>query len=178
MNIGKNILYYRKQKQISQEQLAEQIGVTRQTISNWELEESCPDVNQLRKLAETFKVSLDDLANNNIETTNDNAVIIMNNEITIVSKIENVVVKCSKVQSSQQFKGGKTSPKYALFAVADKSKIFPNNTFLGWYENKEEISKEIEEIVSAMSTKDSIYELKYNVEVDKKMLGMSLKIKK
>lgn len=38
MNIGNNILQLRKKMQLSQEKLEEKVGVTRQTISNWELE--------------------------------------------------------------------------------------------------------------------------------------------
>ena len=53
-----------------------------------------------------------------------------------------------------------------------------NNTFLGWYENGEELKKEIVAIKEAMSLKEKSYELKYNVEVEKQLLGMKLKIKK
>lgn len=60
MNIGQNILNLRKGANLSQEQLAEIIGVTRQTISNWELEESSPDLKQAKELSRFFNVSLDD----------------------------------------------------------------------------------------------------------------------
>ncbi len=169
MNIGENILFYRKKAQMSQENLSEKVGVTRQTISNWELEESYPDVKQLIKLAEIFEVSLDNLVNTQIENK---IVDDEDNKITIVSKIENTIVYCNKVKSSQKFKGGKSSPKYALYAEDDTSSIF-----LGWYENKEQISEEINEIAQAISCKQSIYELKHNVEVDKKLFGMCLKLK-
>ena len=53
-----------------------------------------------------------------------------------------------------------------------------NNTFLGWYENGEELKKEIEAIKEAMFLKEATYELKYNVEVEKKFMGMKLKMKK
>ena len=67
MNLGNTIQKLRKKNNLSQEQLAEIIGVTRQTISKWELAETSPDLNQAKKLSETFKVSLDDLTNNNIK---------------------------------------------------------------------------------------------------------------
>lgn len=54
---------------MSQEQLAEQLNVTRQTISKWELEETTPDIKQAKKLSETFKVSLDELLDTNIRDT-------------------------------------------------------------------------------------------------------------
>ena len=46
MNLGNKIGYLRKKKNLSQEELAEMIGVTRQTISKWELGDTTPDINQ------------------------------------------------------------------------------------------------------------------------------------
>lgn len=57
----------RKKQNLSQEQLAEKIGVARQTISKWELGESAPDLEQSKKLSQIFNVSLDELTNNNIK---------------------------------------------------------------------------------------------------------------
>ena len=50
MKIGQNILNLRKGANLSQEQLAEKMNVTRQTISNWELDESSPDLKQGKEL--------------------------------------------------------------------------------------------------------------------------------
>lgn len=170
MNIGKNIMNYRKRENLSQESLAEKIGVTRQTISNWELEESYPDVKDLIKLAKIFNVRLDDLVTyKNVKEEKSDY------KITIISKVENVIVSTDKVVSSDKYAGGKSSPKYALFSVNESSKIFPNNTFLGWYEDKESISKEIEEISYAIKSHEEVYELKYNVSVEKKLFGLSIK---
>lgn len=47
--MGSKILELRKQKHMSQEQLAEKIGVARQTISKWELGETSPDIEQSKK---------------------------------------------------------------------------------------------------------------------------------
>lgn len=177
MNIGQNILNLRKSAKLSQEQLAEKMGVTRQTISNWELEESSPDLKQAKELSEIFNVSLDDLAGDSTfeylgETDS-------NKKITIISSIENVIVTCDKIQSSGKYKGGKDSPKYALFGCDESNNnFFGHNTFLGWYEDKEQISKEIMEIKEAFLSGHPSYELKYNVEVEKKLMGMKLVIKK
>ena len=67
MEIGNRILELRKEKNLSQEQLAEQMGVARQTISKWELGETSPDLSQGRRLSQIFNVSLDELANNDIK---------------------------------------------------------------------------------------------------------------
>ena len=64
MNLGEKILKYRKKGNLSQEDLAEKIGVTRQTISKWELNITCPDINQASMMCNIFNVSLDELANN------------------------------------------------------------------------------------------------------------------
>ncbi len=61
--IGKNLQKLRKQKNLTQEALAEMAGVTRQTIAKWETEESSPDLEMARRLASALDVSLDDLAN-------------------------------------------------------------------------------------------------------------------
>lgn len=73
MDIGKNILKLRKKQSLSQEQLAEKMGVTRQTISNWELEESSPDIKQAKELSIIFNVSLDQLVNNAKYIQDDNS---------------------------------------------------------------------------------------------------------
>ena len=59
MNIGEKITNLRKSKGITQEQLAEQLGVTRQTISKWELDQSTPDLNYISQLSELFGVTTD-----------------------------------------------------------------------------------------------------------------------
>ncbi|MCH5282000.1 MAG: helix-turn-helix domain-containing protein [Lachnospiraceae bacterium] len=58
-----NLIQLRKYKQLTQEDLAEKVGVTRQAIAKWEAGETMPDLERCRKLAEIFEVSLDDLAN-------------------------------------------------------------------------------------------------------------------
>ncbi len=67
MEIGNKILKLRKQNNLSQEQLAEKMGVARQTISKWELGETAPDIEQSKQISKIFNVSLDDLANNDIK---------------------------------------------------------------------------------------------------------------
>lgn len=64
MKLGENIFNLRKNLKLSQEKLAEKIGVTRQTISNWELGETSPNPEQLKLLSKTLKVSVDELLEN------------------------------------------------------------------------------------------------------------------
>ena len=67
MELGKQIRKYRQEAQLSQEELAERIYVSRQTVSNWENDKSYPDVNSLVLLSETFQVSLDNLIKGDID---------------------------------------------------------------------------------------------------------------
>lgn len=61
MTLGNNFYTARKKQGLSQEEVAEKLGVSRQTISKWELDETLPDINQSKKLAAAYKVSLDEL---------------------------------------------------------------------------------------------------------------------
>ena len=65
--LGNNILELRKKKGLSQEELSEKVGVTRQTISNWELNETQPNPEQLKLLSKTLNVSVDELIDNDIK---------------------------------------------------------------------------------------------------------------
>lgn len=67
MEIGNKIVELRKKNNLSQEDLAEKIGVARQTISKWELGETQPDIKQAKKLSNVFNISLDELVGNNIK---------------------------------------------------------------------------------------------------------------
>jgi AbrB family looped-hinge helix DNA binding protein len=56
-----NLVYLRKMKGMSQENLAARLDITRQTLSKWELGEAFPDLEKSKLLADIFEVSLDDL---------------------------------------------------------------------------------------------------------------------
>ena len=71
MELGKQIKKHRQKVQLSQEELAERVYVSRQTISNWENDKSYPDVNSLVLLSETFQISLDNLIKGDIEVMKD-----------------------------------------------------------------------------------------------------------
>ena len=59
--LGKRIVYHRKRLALTQDQLAEQLGVTAQAVSKWENDQSCPDITMLPKLAEIFGTTTDEL---------------------------------------------------------------------------------------------------------------------
>lgn len=69
--------------------------------------------------------------------------------------------------SSGKFRGGKNSPQYALFAVSEKTSFWGlATTFIGWYENEEQILKEIDEIHQGIIHAAPSYELKYSTTTE------------
>ena len=71
MELGKQIKKHRQEAHLSQDELANRIYVSRQTISNWENDKSYPDVNSLVLLSEIFQISLDNLIKGDIEVMKD-----------------------------------------------------------------------------------------------------------
>ncbi len=68
MELSAQVKKYRTKLKLSQEELAEKVYVTRQTISNWENGKSYPDIHSLLLLSSLFDVSLDQLIKGDIET--------------------------------------------------------------------------------------------------------------
>ena len=67
MELSKQIKKYRTEANLSQEELADKIYVSRQTISNWENEKNYPDIKSLVLMSEVFQVSLDNLIKGDLE---------------------------------------------------------------------------------------------------------------
>lgn len=81
MNIGEKIIELRKKDNLTQEKLAEKIGISRQTVFNWENNVTSPDISQAKKIVEIFKISLDDLVDNKTEIECSRAKCVLNNLI-------------------------------------------------------------------------------------------------
>lgn len=87
--LGENILKLRKKNGLSQEQLGEKINVTRQTISNWELGETAPNPEQLKLLSQSLNISIDELLDNDINSS-------MKENIINIEKTTNIGIKVMK----------------------------------------------------------------------------------
>ncbi len=72
MALGETLVNLRKKKGLSQEQLAEKLNLTRQTISKWELNQSAPDIAYLLQLSDFFEVSTDYLIKGETQKSNSN----------------------------------------------------------------------------------------------------------
>ena len=165
MSFGKNLQTLRKKNQLSQEGLAEMLGVSRQAVSKWELGEGYPEVDKLLILAKKLNVSLDSLlGEENTPIVSENGK--PSDMIRIISPNEGVIISTSKVIRSQAFKGMKNSPKYGLFASDGNEGSFwgAQNTFLAWYRNLDDITKELAEIQNALNAGEASYTLKYSVK--------------
>ena len=95
--LGDKLYQLRKDKGISQEELADKLGVSRQAISKWERGEALPDTDNLISIAKLYEVSLDELVDNtNIaqevpttQSTNVVAVEVVSDESTVVEEKDN-----------------------------------------------------------------------------------------
>ena len=90
MKLGDNIFKLRKDCKLSQEQLAEKVDVTRQTISNWELGETSPNPEQLKLLSKALNVSIDELLNNDIKQ-------VLVEKVNNTEKLAKIIIKILKV---------------------------------------------------------------------------------
>ena len=165
MSFAENLQTIRKNNHLSQEELAEMLGVSRQAVSKWELGEGYPEVEKLLIISNKLNVSLDSLMGGSLPKTQPQE----GNQpgiIRIISPNEGVIMEVSKVMRSQEFKGGKNSPKYALFASDGKDMSFwgAQNTFLAWYRDLDSINREISEIVEALDEGKASYSLQYSVK--------------
>ena len=175
MSFGENLQIIRKQKSMSQEALAEMLGVSRQAVSKWELGEGYPEVDKLLLLSRNLDVSVDALLGNEAMPAAPEAPK-PSGRIRIVSPNEGVIITTSRVTRSQEFKGGSSSPKYALFASEGNEQSFwgTQNTFLAWYRNLEDVTAEIEAIRKAMDAGEESYSLQYSVKCRKNLLRVTI----
>ena len=90
MKLGENIFKLRKEYNLSQEQLAEKINVTRQTISNWELGETAPNPEQLKLLSKELNISIDELLNNDIKQ-------VLVEKVSNTEKLAKIIIKILKI---------------------------------------------------------------------------------
>ncbi len=81
MNLGNSLFHARKKCGLSQEEVAEKLGVSRQTISKWETDETLPDIRQSKKMAKLYHVSLDELVEFDIDLKEIEEMIEKSNEV-------------------------------------------------------------------------------------------------
>ncbi len=180
MSFADNLQSIRKERQLSQEDLAEKIGVSRQAVSKWEQGSGYPETEKLLVLSQELNVSLDYLMLGEAGNMEDNKVlsaniIIPTGKITIKSFDGKSVVNCYKVLASQvMFKAKRDEPQYCLIGVNNGTIWGETSVLLGWYESEEKIKSEINEIAQAIKKGISSYELKFASKVKNKLLRVKL----
>ena len=92
MALRENILKLRKRQGLSQEQLGYQVDVTRQTISNWESEDTAPNPEQLKRLSKVFNISIDELLDNDYKSKE-----ILLNKVSNTEKLAGMIIKILKI---------------------------------------------------------------------------------
>ena len=170
MGFAENLKQIRKEMHLSQEDLAEMLDVSRQAVSKWEQGMGYPEVEKLLLLSSKLNISLDGLMSEEIAKESNNNNKNVTGTIVITSPYENVIATCYKVMSSGKMHGGKSSPQYALYGVSQGIPSFwgEPTTFLGWYADKEQITKEVSEIQNAIVNGIPTYTLKYSAKTERR----------
>lgn len=88
--LGNKLVKLRKENKLSQDSLADKLGITRQTISNWELNITKPDIVQIKNISEIFNISIDELLDNNTKD-------IIEKKISNTEKLTNKTNKYIKI---------------------------------------------------------------------------------
>ena len=99
MSFAENLKQVRKEKNLSQEELAELLDVSRQAVSKWEQGIGYPEVEKLLLMANRLNISLDSLLATEIAKENDLNNTNISGKIVITSPNENVIATCYKVSS-------------------------------------------------------------------------------
>lgn len=162
MSFAENLKQIRKVRNLSQEDLAELLDVSRQAVSKWEQGDGYPEAEKLLLLSKTLNISLDTLMSTGVSPAPN---LQATDSIVITSPHENVIATCRSLQSSQKMSKGKHAPKYALFTTDTKVPFGGNNIFLGWYANEDLLNKEITEIQTAIAKGIPTYTLQYSCKV-------------
>lgn len=180
MGFADNLKSIRQENHISQEELAEIIGVSRQAISKWEQGSGYPEMEKLLVLSKELNVSLDYLMLSEIKSTENsktlsNNIIVPTGKITIKSYDGKSIVNCYKVLASHVlYKAKNDEPEYWLIGVNSGSFWGEKSIVLGWYVDEKRIKKEMNEIAEAINNGMQAYELKYAVKVKNKMLRVKI----
>ena len=69
LKLNDNIWFYRKKQGLTQEELAQRLGATNQSVSKWESAQCCPDISLIPRLADIFEISIDELFDNEPRTS-------------------------------------------------------------------------------------------------------------
>ena len=181
MSFGQNLKLARKQKNITQEQLAELLGISRQAVSKWESGNGYPEIDKLRIISKELNVSLDYLMDREPAAQEEkedekNVIYIPAEQIAIYNQDRSQVVRCLSVRYSKILLPAKNEPPYILQGVDHVGFFGAHTIILGWYDDEESVKKELSEISASLEKGIHIYQLKYCALVEfSKVFGRTRK---
>ena len=146
MTIGQKIAILRTAMQISQEQLAERLEVSRQSVSKWESDQSVPEVGKILQLSSLFNVTTDDLLRDEIPLA-------PTYTETLFRPKESIVFN-GRYFGTDGFRGEANEKLTAIHA-------FKIGRFLGWYYTKTHSDNRKARVVIGKDTRRSSYMLEY-----------------
>ena len=103
MNLAENLKKIRKDNNLSQEQLAEKLGVSRQSVSKWESNQAYPEMDKVLQICQLFNLNIDDLLNQDIKEVN-NIKQSKNNINKFIDDLLDFITKTIDMFSSMKFK--------------------------------------------------------------------------
>ena len=148
MTIGQKIAILRTAMQISQEQLAERLEVSRQSVSKWESDQSVPEVGKILQLSALFNVTTDDLLRDEIPLA-------PTYTETLFRPKESVIFN-GRYFGTDGFRGEANEKLTAIHA-------FKIGRFLGWYYTKTHSDNRKARVVIGKDTRRSSYMLEYAI---------------
>ena len=95
MELGKKLRQARQEAGLTQEQAAERLFVSRQTISNWENEKTYPDITSVVRLSDLYSISLDELLKGDdkmLEHLEESTDIVKSNQKLVLAVVANIIV--------------------------------------------------------------------------------------
>ena len=171
MSFAERLKETRRTCGLSQEDLAEQLDVSRQAVGKWEQGQSYPEVEKLLALCAVLNTSLDALMADELPKNCRTEIKAPAPSESILIRAENGInlVRCINIQCSQPYKSRK-GPKFALFGVSGHSDFWgPHNHFLGWYADEASVQAEINAIQAAMRRGEADYTLQCAVKVRRRL---------
>ena len=170
MSFSENLRNIRTERKLSQEQLAELMGVSRQAVSKWERGSGYPETEKVIQIAKTLDVSTDYLllgekSNSEERDDSDKKENITVSDMKITIQCPNGTISAfHKFRVEHYTLPRKNKAKCWILGVDSSGTLGENGEFIGEYTSPEDANKELSDIYEALQTGEPVYELKRNIK--------------
>ena len=172
MSFSENLKVLREEKNLSQEQLAELLDVSRQAVSKWENDNGYPETEKLIQIAQKLDVSLDALLLDQQlidsaggDSKNHSVIFPVNKTISIKSKEGEFISAFYKFRINKILFAKKEGPKFLICGTNSSNFLGDNLIEVGWYATDEDAHRELSEIYKAMQNGADMYQLVFSTDV-------------